>query len=212
MANRWQDYQQKFSTLSSREQVMISATGLVAIIFIGFSFFIEPLLQQAEKNERSIKTSTSTIKATQATVDILNQGLTKDPNKRANLQLKKIEAQMKQIDAKLLTLTTELISPIQMRVALQELLRSDKRVSLLSFEIAPATPVVLSGEVENKSDDNKVSLSKVNIAEDKRRVNFVSSRVNVNLIGKLLRLARLFKSVRVVKVEVLLARIRLSVN
>lgn len=162
MASRWQEYQQKFQALSSREQMLITATGLVAVVFVSFSLAIDPLLQKINSYEKSIRSSQTTIKSTESMINILNDGLSKDPNKRLNLQLQKIEQQLKHVDGKLLELTTELISPIQMRMALQDILRSDNRVSLLSFEISPAQSVILGADtqVDDKGDNTEKSSEK----------------------------------------------------
>lgn len=42
--NKWQEYSDKFQNMTLREQYLILLTGLVAVIFVSFNFFIDSTL------------------------------------------------------------------------------------------------------------------------------------------------------------------------
>ena len=75
---------------------------------------------------------------------IFEQALRSDPNAAIRQQVLTYENKLTKVDTELLTLTSELIDPIQMRHALLELLKVKKGVSLLSFQLVGAESVVTS--------------------------------------------------------------------
>ncbi len=72
----------------------------------------------------------------------MQAALQRDPNEDANNKIAQYEAKLAKIDEKLLSLTSDLISPVQMRYALLDLLKLEKNVSLLSFELLGAEPLL----------------------------------------------------------------------
>lgn len=145
---KWQEYSETYPQLSPREQYLILLTGLVAIIFIIFYFFIDSpladkkrLTKQITQYERNNDTLKNSAKAYQA-------ALKEDPNKATKEKIEQFEKKLAKVDTKLLALTSELISPTQMRQALLALLKLEKGVSLLSFELVGAVPLL--SEIEPK--------------------------------------------------------------
>jgi len=157
--NKWQKFSDKFLIMSAREQYLIILTGLIAIIFITYSFFLEPVLLKKSEMHDQTTTLISTNKSLQSSIAIYEEALTEDPNKTLNAQVLAYEKQLIQIDEKLLRLTSELINPIQMRFALIDMLKVQKGVSLLSFELLGAKPLMAKDESENHNNSTNSSLS-----------------------------------------------------
>jgi len=153
MKEQWQQYEGKFLTLSPREQYLIILTGLVAVIFISFTLFIDEKLIQINKLDKQIVELSSSNNTAQMTIEILEESLAQDPNEAINKQITQYEKKLAEVDDKLLLLTSDLINPIQMRYALIELLKTQKKVSLLSFEVVLAQEVAIS-ENETKTKKN----------------------------------------------------------
>ena len=78
-----------------------------------------------------------------------------NPDEAARKKIAQFEAKLAKVDAKLLTLTSDLINPIQMRHALLDLLKLEKGVSLLSFELLGAQPLLA---LESQSKDEGISV------------------------------------------------------
>ena len=89
---------------------------------------------------------------------MLEQALQQDPNLTLKKELVQYQAKLGNIDEQLLALTSDLIDPVQMRYALIKLLKLQKGVKLLSFEVLPASPVTKS-KAENVDDKNKAALT-----------------------------------------------------
>jgi MSHA biogenesis protein MshJ len=154
MKELWRDYSAKFLTISAREQYLVLLTGLIAITFIFFNLFIDEKRVKIDSLTKQIKQANSGVQSTQTTIDILQQSLAKDPNVAIHKQIVQYEEKLASVDSELLLLTSDLINPIQMRYALIDLLKTQKSVSLLSFEVIEAQAMTTGHQDKDSSDDN----------------------------------------------------------
>ena len=152
--SKWQEYSEKFLAITPREQYLIILTGLIGIIFISFSFFIEPTLEKNKKLKEQSTSLKSENKSIQSSIQIFEEALADDPNELMKKQIRAYEKKLKQVDDRLLLLTSELIEPIQMRYALLELLKTQKGVSLVSFEVFTPLNSAPASDSLGKTDEN----------------------------------------------------------
>lgn len=138
---QWLAYSEKFSNTTPREQYLIIASGLVAIIFILYSLFLDEPFQRIGQLEQQILQTQESNENNKISIQVLEQALLEDPNRALKEELSQYQARLGEIDQQLLKLTSDLIDPIQMRYALIKLLKLQKGVKLLSFEVLPASPV-----------------------------------------------------------------------
>jgi len=153
MKEQWQAYSDKFLSITPREQYLIILTGLVAIIFIFFTLAIDEHLIANDKLTKQIRSVTLTNKSATTTIEVLEEALTKDPNVVIKKQLQRYHEKMAEVDQDLLALTSGLINPIQMRYALIDLLKLQKGVSLLSFEVIKAQPLTVPATTNTKETE-----------------------------------------------------------
>ncbi len=160
MKKIWQEYSAKFLTITPREQYLVFLTGLIGIVFIFFTLAIDEKLIAIEKLTKQINQTTTKNKSTKTSIQILEQSLANDPNIAIEKQIAQYEKKLSTVDDELMLLTSDLINPIQMRYALIDLLKMEKTVALLSFEIIEAQALKLpqqeSAETD-KSDDSEDS-------------------------------------------------------
>lgn len=157
MKELWQSYSEKYINITPREQYLIMLTGLVAITFVLFSLFVDENLIRSEQFTKDIKQANSKINSQQQTINVFEQALVQDPNEKVNQQISQHEERLKQIDTTLLTLTSDLIDPVQMRFALMELLKMQQGVSLLSFDVVQAQPLTLAKNAQALEGKNALS-------------------------------------------------------
>ncbi|MGB1263093.1 MAG: hypothetical protein ACPG52_09305 [Cognaticolwellia sp.] len=155
--SQWQQYSEKFNYITPREQYLIIATGLVAIIFILFSLFLDAPLQRIDQLKGQVADSQQSSRNNQSSIEVLEQALSDDPNITLKQELAQYQTKLGSIDEKLLTLTSDLIDPIQMRYALIKLLKLQTGVKLLSFEVLPARPI--TQDKSPSSDENTAELA-----------------------------------------------------
>jgi len=141
---QWQEYSDKYSQLSTREQVLIAITGLVAIVFTLFIYVIEGTFQDlASQNKQNVHLINET-KRVDTTIIELENALRNDPNEQLKQQIIQYQQKLAKIDSSLLKLTSELVDPVQMRQALEQLLHMQKGVKLVSFEVSGAEAMLVA--------------------------------------------------------------------
>jgi MSHA biogenesis protein MshJ len=184
MKQQWQDYSDKYLQLSPREQVLIALTGLVAIIFITFYFFIDSYVIDNQRLTKSISQVQTQNKTLALSIKEYKQALLQDPNIGVRNKITQFEKKLAKVDTKLLSLTSELINPIQMRYALLELLKVEKSVSLLSFELIGAEPLLTQEQLTQATNDEpKTSQLSSNEKSQVTSVNLYRHGIKIKLSG-----------------------------
>ncbi|MCJ8319929.1 MAG: hypothetical protein MJK12_09865 [Colwellia sp.] len=156
MKEQWMQYSQKYSVLTLREQLLILITGIVVLVMVVFTYFVEDNLTSIKKQNKEVVQLSSANKSTTSSIKMLKQALLKDPNIAIEQQILQYENKLVHIDADLLKLTSDLIDPIQMRHALIELLNLQKGVKLISFEVMPVEPLLLNDKLNNNLPGDEV--------------------------------------------------------
>ncbi|WP_281559607.1 hypothetical protein [Thalassomonas sp. RHCl1] len=145
---QWQQLSEKFLSLSQREQLLILLTGTVLIVFTFFTLAIDKNLVAVRNLQQQKQQLTSSNKGLSESVSGLQQALKRDPNIALKQQLEQYEQELLAADQQLLTLTSDLIDPVQMRFALIDLLAMQPEIQLLSFELIPPRELISAPATE----------------------------------------------------------------
>ena len=181
MNQKWQESSKNFLKLTIREQYLILLTGLVAVTFIIFYLFIDSKLTNNIKASKKITQLSSTNQTLKISVLELQAALNSDPNEDIRKKIAQYEAKLAKTDKKLLTLTSDFMSPIQMRYALLDLLKFEKGVSLLSFELLGVKPL-LSKTTPKSDSSTKDDLASNSVPESsEKQVDFDENATGLNL-------------------------------
>jgi MSHA biogenesis protein MshJ len=146
MKEQWNNTNDQFIQLTSREQTLVLLTGIVAIFFIISYLFIDDKSAKITNFEKQSRSMTSGNKNLKLSIKNYQEALKQDPNKDIIKQIAQFETKLAKIDSQLVLLTTDLISPSEMREALLKLLKLEPGVSLLSFELLGAKPLLSFSE------------------------------------------------------------------
>lgn len=161
MKNEWKNYSDKFLHTSPREQYLVLFTGLFLLLWGTFTFVLSDNLEAMDKQNKSIKQITADNKNSTQSITLLTDALKEDPNDALKIKIKQHEQKLGQIDQALLSLTSALINPVQMRHALLELLKLEQGVKLVSFEVLPVTRLLspsVNDTVEHDNDNQSINL------------------------------------------------------
>jgi MSHA biogenesis protein MshJ len=188
MKNQWQESNEKFLQLTIREQYLILLTGLVAILFIIFYLFIDSkMISSTSANKKAAQLSSNN-QLLKISVLELQAALKGDPNEETRNKIVQYQAKLAKIDTNLLSLTSELMTPIQMRYALLDLLKLEKGVSLLSFELLNVKPLLPKLTANEISDSEKnVSNNLINSDNSSKQVdsiNLYRHGIKIKLTGR----------------------------
>jgi len=176
MNQYWQESCKNFLKLTIREQYLLLLTGLVAMFFIIFYLFIDEKMASNTSVSKKIVQLSSSNQSLKSSVLELQTALQSDPDEDTRKKIFQYETKLAKIDTKLLTLTNDLMSPIQMRYALLDLLKLEKGVSLLSFELLGAKPLLTNSASTNSASTNSASDPTPNSASN----STVNSVVNIS--------------------------------
>lgn len=178
MKQQWQEYSDKFQQLTSREQSLLLLTGLVAIFFITTYLYIDDKAAKIVTFDKQSRVMTSGNKTLNYTIEQYQQALKEDPDKDTNNQIAQLEAKLAKVDDQLVRLTTDLISPSEMRKALLRLLKLEPGVSLLSFELIGAKPLL---DLPAKASNTSISQGTKN---EYLGLNLYKHGIKITLSGK----------------------------
>jgi len=204
MNNQWQEYCNKYLQLTIREQYLILFTGLVAVFFILFHFFVDPVMMENQQVTKSIENIAKKNQTTQISIAEISMALQSDPNKATEDKIAQFEAKLAKIDEKLLTLTSDLINPVQMRYALVDLLKLEKGVSLLSFELLGAKPLLVGSKpIPEKKSEKKpkqeAGSTQANITDKTPQLNLYRHGIKIKLSGGYFQLQSYLKQLEQLK-------------
>ena len=164
---QWRQYCQKFLTITKREQYLISLTGIVVIVLLAFNLSLDGGMQEQQRLSKKIKELINKEKNNNQMIELLSSTLKEDVNQEVKGKIEQTKKRLSVTDEELLSLTSELIDPVQMRYALIDLLKMQQGVSLVSLQVQPAVPLVTS--VAN-SKQNEESTKTENIGLFKHQI------------------------------------------
>jgi len=179
MKEQWNNTSDQFIQLTSREQVFLLLTGVVAIFFIISYFFIDDKSAKIISLEKQSRVMTSGNKSLKLSIKNYQDALTQDPNKNVIKQIAQFEKKLAKIDSQLVLLTTDLISPSEMREALLKLLKLEPGVSLLSFELMGAKPLLNFSE-----EQSEPAVANADPAMEQLGLNLYKHGIKIKLSGK----------------------------
>jgi len=158
MNKQWQEYCAKYLVITPREQYMVMITGLIVIIFSMHALFVDENAIKIDKIEKKVRQLSTENRSSKASITVFEEALSKDPNIGFNRQISQYKEKLAKVDVNLLKLTSDLIDPVQMRYALLKLLKTQKGVSLQSFQVIAAEPLTMSSSgATDKNGGNKTA-------------------------------------------------------
>jgi MSHA biogenesis protein MshJ len=138
MKQYWQTLVQKIDALSLRERVIIFA--MLAILFIAIFNAVLLDRQFARQKQLSNQVAAGQAQLGQVRVEIQQAVRVKeDPDAADRERLQALKQQSAQMQSVLLDMQRGLVSPDKMTVLLEDILRRDRKLRLLSLKTLPAT-------------------------------------------------------------------------
>ncbi len=179
MKEQWKNTSDKFLQLTSREQFLLLLTGVVAIFFIISYLFIDDKSARIITLDNQSRTMTSGNQTLSFSIKEYQKALQQDPNVNTVKQIAQLETKLANIDNQLVLLTTDLISPSEMREALLKLLKLEPGVSLLSFELIGAKPLL---NLVGDQPDDETSITSP--TSEQLGLNLYKHGIKIKLSGK----------------------------
>jgi MSHA biogenesis protein MshJ len=158
MKQYWLTLNDKFTQLSMRERVLLIGSLACAIIYVIYSFVLEPNYARHQQLTSQLSSLDQQQRQHNFTLAELQRVLATDPNKVIKLRILRAENSLNQANGKLTDLTADLINSNQMALVLGDVLSRAKKVKLLAIESLPVTTI--TGNSNNKDAEKQQDKAK----------------------------------------------------
>jgi len=152
----WLTLNEKFNQLSMRERVLLVSSLASAIIYVIFSFVLEPNYARNKQLTTQLSSLAQQQQQYNFTLAELQQVLATDPNKVIKLRIARAENELKKANGKLADLTADLINSNQMALVLGDVLSRAKKVKLIAIESLPATTITGSSKKTEAQEQSQI--------------------------------------------------------
>lgn len=149
MKKIWLSFLRKIDILSMRERAILFVLCSVGVLMIGFTFLIEPQLKLQKTLKTQQQTHQMQMGILQEELAQLSGAMRGDPDAEIKARLNEAKARLLLMDSDLSNLQKNLVAPDKMDTLLQNILKRNKRLQLISLK---SFPVVNLFDVAKTSD------------------------------------------------------------
>nr|WP_315481378.1 hypothetical protein [uncultured Undibacterium sp.] len=149
MKKIWLSFLRKIDILSMRERAILFVLCSVGVLMIGFTFLIEPQLKLQKTLKTQQQTHQMQMGILQEELAQLSGAMRGDPDAEIKARLNEAKARLLLMDSDLSNLQKNLVAPDKMDTLLQNILKRNKRLQLISLK---SFPVVNLFDVAKASD------------------------------------------------------------
>ncbi len=141
LQSRWQDWTARFAALQPREKTLIIAATVVAVLFGGYSLWIEPGQMQADNLKKSLaqqQAEQAQLQEQVAALAVRNS----DPDSANRAALQRLREELGTIEREIGVFGHTLVPPQRMPALLQSLLTRHRGLTLVSLTTLPPRPLI----------------------------------------------------------------------
>lgn len=138
----------KINNLSLRERIMIFSAIAFMLVSLAKTLFMEPLLEQEKKLSANITQQKEKMKALQAQIDSSLQARKDLENSAQRQRLDEAQRELEEGSAYLQSRSDRLVPPEKMAELLEQVLKHNGRLQLVSLNTLPVAPLRLKAQTE----------------------------------------------------------------
>lgn len=150
MKRYWTRLAGRIDAMNQRERVLVFAMLAAVTIALLNALLIDPLWARHDAYARQIKQDQDGISAIQAQLQSLLQASGKDLDAGSRARLQKLKQDIAQTDETMRAMQKGLVQPDRMPALLEEILRHEERLQLVSMKTLPAAGILDSEEGKEK--------------------------------------------------------------
>ena len=151
MKQQWQQFALKFDALSVRERIMIFGASAALLMFIVFYLFIDPQLARRKALADTIAQRQQAVAAIDAEMAQRMAAHAADPNVQDRIRLERIRQEVLQMRHGLQSAQNGLVAPERIVPMLQQLLKQQANLRLVSLATLPSGAMGQGGHVASKA-------------------------------------------------------------
>jgi MSHA biogenesis protein MshJ len=148
---QWQEWSARFAALQPREKHMVIGAVVVAIVFGGFTLWVEPAQLQKARLGKTLVQQQNEQAQLRAQVDAL-AAQAGDPDAGNRVLLAQVQKQLAGVESEIRDFDQALVNPAQAPVLLQTLLGRHRGLSLVSLNTLPRQALITPPQTDGKDD------------------------------------------------------------
>lgn len=153
MAERWQQWSEKFTQLSEREKWLIVICSAVGIFLLGLTLFIEPAMKQYDVSKSRFDADVRSVSRLENENIALEAQLKRDPDREIDRKLEQLMDESLALSEELSTMVNSLIAPSQMAHLLEDVLQNSTKLTLVSLNSQTPETLVAKSNVNGEDTD-----------------------------------------------------------
>lgn len=151
MKQQWQQFALKFDALSVRERIMVFGASAALLIFMVVYLFVNPQLDKRKALADTIAQRQQAVAAIDAEMAQRMAAHAGDPNLQDRIRLERIRQQVQQMRHALQSTQNGLVAPERIVPMLQQLLKQQASLRLVSLATLPSGAMGQGGHVASKA-------------------------------------------------------------
>jgi MSHA biogenesis protein MshJ len=157
MKQYWLRLEAKVDAMSLRERAMAFGIAALLLITLVNTLLLDPLLAKQKELSNKVKQEQQQIAALQAEIQLRVKSHDHDPDAPARERLRTLKQQSAQMQGDLQGMQKGLVSPDKMAALLEDLLKGNSRLRLVSLKTLPVTPLYEPIPTNVKQIDGKAT-------------------------------------------------------
>jgi MSHA biogenesis protein MshJ len=158
----WQKFVLRIDALSLRERLIIFVMAALVVITLVNSLLLESQFTKQKQISQRIRQEQSQIAGLQAEIQQILKSHDADPDRDNRERLVQLTQQSRQIQGSLRDMQKGLIAPDKITVVLEDILRRNGRLRLVSLKTLPVADLTEHASEENKSAEKLADAGAVN--------------------------------------------------
>lgn len=141
LQTRWQEWSKRFAALQPREKTLVVAAVVVAVLFGGYSLWIEPGMLQAERLKKTLaqqQAEQAQLQEQVAALAVRNS----DPDSANRAALQRLREEVAATEREIGTFSNTLVPPQRIPALLQTLLTRHRGLTLVSLTTLSPRPLI----------------------------------------------------------------------
>lgn len=133
---------EKIDGLTLRQRLLVFLAVAMMLVMLADAVFLEPLLAGQKKLSQEMAQNRKLFDSAYTQVEALGKGSSTDPDVENKKRLAELRRKLAQADASLSGLQQKLVTPDKMASLLQDILRKNGRLQLISMRSVPASSLL----------------------------------------------------------------------
>jgi len=135
----WLRISTRIDAMSLRERTMVFAAVLASVVFVSYALVLSPLSEKQERLSQQIAKQQGDIARIEADINTMVQVSRTDPDSANRIRLAALQGESDKLSADLRAMQESLVTPERIAPLLDQMLRSNARLRLVSLHTLPVT-------------------------------------------------------------------------